>query len=449
MRTLSKITLTAAAVLLWSCSVYKEYERPENIVPDNLYNFTSGSPAPDSLCWRDFFTDPLLQNLIEEGLENNTDLQNAAQKVIEARSSLRASGLAYLPNLGFSPTFKLEKAESGSEASFGWNVPGVHASWEIDLSGRLFNNRRISRAALEEALAAEQTVRTELVAAIAESYYNLEMLDAQLAVSRTTAKSWKENVRIMKSMKDAGMTNAASVSQTEANSCSIDASLFDLEYRINKAENELAMLLGVPYRKFERGDLKSASLSRELSAGVPMDLLAHRPDVRAAEAALRKAGYNTALAHSAFYPSLTLTGDYGWQKALANPAQWILGAAAGLTAPVFNGGRNRAALKSAQARETQALNNFRQAILNAGGEVNDAVAKCRAAEGKKDLRENQIDALEQAVESTQALMRHSESTYLEVLTAQQSLLSAKLLQISDSFDNIQGIISLYRALGGE
>ncbi|MBQ7855777.1 MAG: efflux transporter outer membrane subunit [Alistipes sp.] len=449
------LILMVVAVLSGSCSVYQKYSRPQSISTEGLYG--EGVPAADTVtvadvCWRDFFTDTHLQRLIEQGLANNADMQIAAQRIVESEAALRTARLSFYPSFAFEPSFSTtNRFGKASTSSHSYTIP-VAASWEIDVAGRLLNSKRKAESVYEQSKLYRRSVQTNLIASIANCYYTLLMLDAQLHVSRTTAASWKENVRIMKAMKQAGMTNEASVSQTEANSCSIDASLFDLEYDIIQVENTLALLLGTTPQHFERGDIYNQSVRRDMMIGVPMQLLSRRPDVQSAERALEQAFYNTNLARAAFYPSLSIGADFGWTEQLgamiSSPGAWLVSAVAKLAAPIFNAGRNRANLKIAKAQQEEALIAFRQTLLQAGSEVNDALAQCRAARNKTDIRQRQIAALESAVNSTRQLMSHSESTYLEVLTAQQALLSAQLSQIADRFAAIQGSINLYHALGG-
>lgn len=239
------------------------------------------------------------------------------------------------------------------------------------------------------------------------------------------------------------MTNEASISQTEANACSVDASLHDLKYQIIQAENSLALLLGTTPQHFKRGVLDDAVLKGELLMGVPAQLLSRRPDVQEAEYNLQLAFYNTNLARADLYPSLTLTGSGGW-----GIAGFFANLAVNLFQPIFQGGKLRTNLRIAESRQREALENFRHKLLEAGNEVNGALAQCYSARNKTNIRKQQLASLESAVYSTRQLMSHSEATYLEVLTAQQSQLSARLQQISDRYEGIQGMIKLYRALGG-
>ena len=441
-----------AAVLLFcaGCSVYQEYTRPDLPELDGLYGL-AGTGDTLSLAdqgWRAFFTDPLLRELIARGLENNPQMKTASQRVIEAEASLQAARLALLPALDLAPSVSYGQ----SQVRYGGSVLGYGispaASWEVDLRGNLTNARRKAQAAYERSGVWHRSVQTELIASIARAYYTLQMLDAKLAISRQTADSWKENVRIMKAMKEAGMTNEASVSQTEANALSIEASLSDLEYQIRQVENSLCLLVGETPHGITVSRFDPSLYERDLQVGIPAQLLARRPDVRLAEYDLRMAFYDTQIARSAFYPALRLNGAFGWEKALTSPAGLLLSLGASAAEPIFARGRRKADLVIAKARQEEAAIAFHNSLLKAGTEVNDAIAKCRAAQSKTDLRIQQIADLRSAVNSTQQLMHNSGATYLEVLTAQQSLLSAELQQVGDRYDYIDGLISLYRALGG-
>lgn len=439
------LLILCIATLLTSCSIYKKYSRPEEISTKNLYGNIEKADTTTmaDISWREFFTDKHLQGYIEQGLKNNIDMRLAAERISQAELALQAARLAFIPSFGFEPQIGLGVA-ANSGKSLSYSLP-VKASWEIDIMARNINTKRRAEASLEYNRLYRRSVQTALVSAIANNYYTLLMLDAQLRISRSTSASWKENVRTMKAMKEAGMTNAASISQTEANSCSIDASLHDLEYKLVKALNSFALLLGVTPQDFPRGELNGMDFKQELFVGVPAQLLSRRPDVQQAEYNLKLAFYNTNIAHANLYPSLTITGD-GALK--GSPLTWAFSFLGKLVQPIFNAGKNRANYKIAQSQQREALLEFEHKLLEAGSEVNTALAQCRSARSKTNLRIRQIENLSQAVYSTRQLMSHSEATYLEVLTAQQSLLSARLQQVSDRFEGIQGVINLYRALGG-
>lgn len=442
-----------ACLGLGACSIYKSYERPDMPVVDSLYRQPTASVDTASLAtlsWRELFTDPQLQYLIETGLQNNTDLNIARLKVAEAEATLMTSRLAYLPSISFEPSGTLRHAE-GSATTKSYDI-AASAGWEIDIFGKLTNAKRGAKAALEQSEAYRQAVQTQLIATIANSYYSLLMLDAQLDISERTAVNWSENVRAMKALKAAGDATELAVSQSEASKLSVDASVASLRQQIDQMENTLTALLGIAPQKIERTTIAEQEFPNELSAGVPLQLLQRRPDVRQSEAALAQAFYATNAARSAFYPSITLSGSAGWTNAagaaITNPGQWLFTAVGSLVQPLFNRGRNIANLRIAKAQQEEALLSFRQSLLDAGTDVNNALIQWQTARRRQILDEQQIKSLESAVRSSELLMQHSSQNYLEVLTARQTLLQAELTAVSDRFDEIQGVINLYHALGG-
>lgn len=448
------ITITIFCATLTGCHIYRAYERPESVnVSDSLYRQpVAGEDTASlaSLSWKELFTDPQLQQLIETGLNNNTDLSIARLKVKEAEALLMTSRLSYLPSVSLTPQGTLTSAD-GNKASKTYNL-AASADWEIDLFGKLLNSKRGAQAALEQSEAYRQAVQTQLVATIANSYYTLLMLDEQLDISRRTAQTWDESVRTMKALKRAGQTTEMAVAQTEAGKLAVDASVLSVERQINEMENSLSTLLGLSPQAIERSTLKEQQFPDTLSTGVPLQLLSRRPDVRQCEAQLAVAYYATNSARSAFYPSITLSGSAGWTNAtgatVTNPGQWLLTAVGSLVQPLFNRGKNIANLKIAKAQQEEALLTFRQSLLDAGAEVNDALVQWQTARQRIRLDEQQVAALRSALRSSELLMQHSSQNYLEVLTARQSLLQAELDTTTDRFDEIQGVINLYHALGG-
>ncbi|WP_281696370.1 TolC family protein [Bacteroides clarus] len=451
------ITLSVSCLLLSSCGIYTTYERPSDINTDGLYgqDLNEEVVAVDtasiaSLSWRELFTDSHLQMLIEHALQSNTDLLSAQQRIKEAEATLSSAKLAYLPSFMLTPQGGVSSFDKSKGS---WTYTGIaSASWEIDIFGKLTNAKRRSKALYLQSLEYEQAVSTSLIANVANLYYTLLMLDEQYRISEETAVNWRESVRTMRAMMAAGMTNEASVSQSEANCRQVEASLLDLKQQIKEVENSLSILLGEVPGGIERGHLAGQDFPEDLTVGVPLQLLSRRPDVKSAELSLASAFYSTNAARSAFYPSITLSGTAGWTNSagnmIINPGKLLLSAVGALTQPLFNKGLNIAQLKITKAQQEEAKLAFQQALLNAGSEVNNALTQVQTARGKTELRTGQITSLENAVRSTQLLMQHGTSTYLEVLTAQQSLLSAQLTQVADRFDEIQGIINLYQALGG-
>ncbi len=434
-----------ASLVISSCGIYKQYEREDLPFVDSLYRrmpAAEDSISTASVTWDRFFTDPHLQSWIAAGLEYNSDLHIARLKVTEAEAALQAARWALLP---------------GADLSMQGGLPGqfsasLQASWQADIFGGLRNTKRKAQAALEQTQAYRQAVQTQLVATIANSYYTLLMLDEQLNISNRTLKTWEESIRTLEALKRAGKTNEAAVLQAKANRLSVEANVLTLEKEILATENALCALIGIVPMSITRGSLHDQSLPENLSAGVPLELLSRRPDVKQAEAALAQTFYATNTARASFYPNLTLSGAIGWTTGngsiALNPGSLISSLIASLTQPVFGRGVNKARLKAAQAQQEQAAYAFRQSLLDAGVEVNNALTLWQTAKKRVELDKRQVLNLQAAVWNTQLLMKHGNAEYLEVLTAQKNLLQAELTEVSDKFDAIKSTINLYQALGG-
>ena len=434
-------------VMMSSCSLYKEYERPEINFVDSLYNRI---PTADdyesiaSLTWRELFADTLLHNLIELGLENNTDLEIARIKIDQAAGALKSSKLSFFPDVSFS-------------AQVGVNQNGMSyslsptASWEVDIFGRKHNTKEGAKAALASAEAYQQAVQTQLIATIADAYYTLLMLDEQLDISKRTLNTWEENIRTLSALKRAGKTNEAAVLQAKANKVNVEASILTLEKQIIEQENSLSALLGLVPQEFERNELSEQIFPDTLLMGLPLSSLVNRPDVRQAEYKLVEAFYATNVARSYFYPSITLSGSVGWSGSdgvVINPGEWIFNAVGSLLQPIFNQGKIKAKVMISETQRQEALLNFKQTLLDAGTEANNALISWQTARKRLDSDKLQIVYLKGAVMNTQLLMKNGQADYLEVLTAQKNLLQAELTETNDKYLEIQSVITLYHALGG-
>lgn len=452
----NKLWISAACLLslMSSCGIYNRYSRPDDLPVDSLYLKSAVSDRDTaslaSLSWRDLFQDPALQRLVDRALQGNTDLQVAHRRIEAAEATLMSARLSYLPSFMLAPQGGVSSFDKSKGS---WTYTGVvAASWEVDIFGRITNAKRRAKELYLQSLDYEQAVLSSVVANVANLYYTLLMLDEQLRISEETAASWNESVRTMRSLMQAGLANEAAVAQSEATCRQVEASVHDLRLQINQVENSLSLVLGEVPGEIGRGRLADWRFEHGLAVGVPLQLLSRRPDVRSAERALAAAFYSTNAARSAFYPSVTLGGTAGWTNAagsmVLNPGKLLLSAVGNLTQPLFNKGQNIAGLKVAKAQQEEASLTFRQALLNAGREVNDALVQVQASREKLRLRRDQIASLQTAVASTELLMQYGNTTYLEVLTARQGLLSARLSQVAEQFGEIQGVITLYQALGG-
>ena len=442
-------------VLLSSCHIYRNYQRPENLPTDSLFREENSFQGTDSLSlgdlpWQEIFKDPLLQNYINYGLEHNTDMQTAFLRVDQAKAQLREARLSFLPSLTLSPQGTLTST-AGSKTVKTYELP-IQASWEVDLFGNLRNAKKGTQATLLQQQAYQQAVRSELIASIANTYYSLLMLDEQINISLATLEVWKEQVRTMEARMKVGEETENAITQTRASLYELEATHNDLIRQQRETENSLCTLLGMTSRSLERNSLSEQQFPETFSIGVPLRLLSRRPDIVQAEMTLANAYYTTNQARSAFYPSLTLSGSAGWTnslgQAVTNPGDWILSAVASLTQPIFNRGKLISNLRVSKDEEQIALLNYRQALLDAGQEVNDALYATESIRRSLDSHQKQCKELERTVQTSEALYRTGNATYLELLTARQSLLNAQLNVVSDSFTQCQAVINLYQALGG-
>lgn len=456
MRKITCITIICInMVLLSSCHIYRNYQRPDNLPTDSLFRDADNQPVTDSLSlgdlpWQEIFQDTLLQQYIRYGLEHNTDMQTALLRVDQAKAQLTAAKLSFLPSLTLSPQGTLTST-AGSKTVKTYELP-VQASWEIDLFGNLRNAKKGTQATLLQQQAYQQAVRSELIAGIANTYYSLLMLDEQVAISQSTLEVWKEQVRTMEARMKVGEETENAVTQARASLYELEATHNDLLRQQRETENSLCTLLGMTSRSLERGTLDKQIFPETLPTGIPVRLLSRRPDIVQAEMPLANAYYTTNQARSAFYPNLNLSGSAGWTNALGqavtNPGDWILSAVASLTQPLFNRGKLISNLRVSKDEEQIALLNYRQALLDAGQEVNDALYATESAGRSLESHRKQCRELERTVQTSEALYRTGNATYLELLTARQSLLNARLNVVTDSFTQCQAVINLYQALGG-
>ena len=426
---------------LSSCNIYRQFERPEVDVTDSYRNpdgiATTDTTSIADLSWTEIYTDPNLQALISYALENNTDLLVTMEQVKEAKAAFKSAKLSFFPSLGLS--FPASMTYSGGNLGIGYDA-SVVASWEVDLFGKLLNNKRQAQVVLLQTEEYQQAVRTQLIATIADYYFNLLALDKQLNIYIMTEKSWAVSVETIKAMKEGGMTTEAAVAQYEAYHASITAAIPEIKAAIMKQENALSALLGNHPETIKRGKLDDQKIDFEIEAGIPMQLLANRPDVRNAEYNLASMYYNTNIARSAFYPNLVIDGTLGWDM--------VINAVASLTQPLFSRGAIKANLEIAKSQEEEARLQFKQTLIDASMEVSNALITYEAELKKEIARDKQIVALYKAVEYTNELMKLGSSTYLEVLDAQQSLLSALISKTDDQLNKLNAVTSLYHALGG-
>ncbi len=450
--------LVSAAALMSSCGIYNKYERPEvnatGLVRDVTSNTDTLAVADTTsfgnLPWRSVFTDPQLQALIEQGLANNVDLLNAALNVKMVEAQLTAAKLAFVPSFTFSPQGTISSWD-GSKTTKTYSLP-INASWSIDLFGNLLNQKRSAQMALLATKDYQLVVKTNLIANIANAYYTLLMLDKQLEIVDNMTQLTKDTWNMMKLQKELNNAKETSVQSAEANYYSVLAQAADLKRQIRETENSLSLLLGQQAQTIGRGKLENQSLPTEFSTGVGIQMLNNRPDVHYAEMTLAQCFYDTQAARSQFYPNITISGSGAFTNSsgagIVNPGKWLLQAIGSLVQPIFQNGRLVAQLKVAKATQEQAYNTWQNAVLAAGSEVSNALVLYNSSDEKSKLEQKQIESLTKNVQYTKDLFSMGGSTYLEVITAQQSLLNAELAKVQDDFYKMQAVVNLYYALGG-
>lgn len=456
---LNKIILLAtASLVMTSCGLYNKYERPEvntkGLVRDTVSTTdtlaVSDTTSFGNLPWREVFTDSHLQSLIETALSNNTNLLNAALNVKMVEDQLMVAKLAFVPGFTFSPQGTLASWDGG-KTSKTYSLP-VTASWSIDLFGNLLNQKRSAQMALLATRDYQQVVQTKVISNVANMYYTLLMLDKQLEVVNDMTKLTEETWKIMKIQKELGSVKETSVQSAEANYYSVQAQATDLKRQIRETENSLSLLLGQQAQSIQRGTFEGQSLPAEFSTGVSLQLLNNRPDVHYAEMSLAQCFYDVNTARSRFYPNITISGTGAYTNSggggITNPGKWLLSAVGSLTQPIFAHGQIVAGLKAAKSKQEQAFNTWQNAVLSAGSEVSNALVLYNSSDEKSKLEEKQVASLKKNVEYNKMLFNDGSATYLEVITAQQSLLNAELSKVADDFYKMQAVVNLYYALGG-
>jgi len=451
------IILWMAALSLVGCSTIKslhsEY-KSQATVPADVFgkdlNMTTDSTSLAELSWREFFTDPLLQRLIDTALVRNTDLNSARIAIQQSEAALTAAKQAFFPTVVFAP--------SGSISSFGsskavktYNVP-LQVNWDIDAFGSIKSNKRKSEMLLMQATTAEQAVKANIISAVAQQYCTLLLLDQQLEILMSTDSLWNISLETQKILWENGKSYSTAVNQMESSYLNVKTSIVDTRRNIRQVENAICRLLAITPQHIERSHLGSYALPRGFKTGVPAMLLQNRPDIKMADLAMAEAFYNTQDARAAFFPSISLQGLAGWTNSagsvVVNPGKILLNAVASLTQPIYAQGKLKANLKINQLAQEDLMNQYVQTVIDAGSEVNEALADCQAAIEKRDYYSRQIEVLKSAYTGTHELMDNGKASYLEVLTAQETLLNAQLNEAINMYNGAQGIIALYIALGG-
>lgn len=453
---LSVILLT---MLLYSCGLNSKYQRQDLAHKDLFRDVDTTVADTNSIAdipWKEVFTDPVLQGLINEGINANLDLKVAVARMKSAEAALMQQRGALLPSVEIDGSATYAKLANTISVASGFATEQYQlygaASWELDIWGKLRSSKRGALADLLASDAYRRTVQTQLIATISTNYYALLALDQQLKITEETVESRKKYVQTVESLIDVGSVTGADLMQSKANRYAAEVTIPELKQQIREIENAMSTLLARSPGTIERSTLDDQQLEMELETGVPSLLLANRPDVQQAEMQLRSAFEAVNVARAYFYPQISLSGSVGYASTdasvLLDPANFFSRLAAGLVQPLFNQNTNRARLKANKAAQEEALYTFEQTFLSAGEEVSNALFSYEMALEKIDLRKEQLAALENAVDYNEELLEYSTASYVDVLTSQQNLLSAQLNAIDDRLQKLQAVVELYRALGG-
>ena len=457
------VLMFAVGFLFTGCGLYNKYEKTVEEPADpfgTTQDITSATSETSiaEMSWREFFIDPLLQQLIEQALANNTDLNTARINVEKSQISLRTKKLAFLPSLYFSPQGSFSKF--GSESwTRSYTIP-LDVSWDVDLFGSLRNKKRAAQAALLQAQMAEESTRSNLISSVAQEYFYLQLLDRELDILIATDSLWKASLDTQQALYENGQAYSTAVNQQESSWLDVKLQIVAIKRSIRSTENEICSLLCITPQHIERSKWyadeyhssadKRLFEERYMKIGVPAMMLERRPDIRLANFYIEEAFYNVQAARAAFYPSITLTGELGWSNngGFVNPGKLLLQLVGQLSQPIFARGQINANYKTAQLTEENLKKKYVQAVVDAGNQVNEAIADCRAARENHEYYHRQVEVLHEAYNGTHELMDNGKAQYLEVLTAQESLLNAQLNEASNMYNGAQALISLYIALGG-
>ena len=459
----------ATSLMLTGCGTFDKYEQKAE-APSNVFGTMQGIKATGNssiaqMSWREFFTDPKLQKLIEQVLANNTNLNSARIAVEKSEASLKMAKMAYLPSLYFSPQGTLASFD-GSAFSKTYNLP-LQLSADIDAFGSITNKKRAANAVLFQAQMSEEVIKANLISTTAQQYYMLQVLDRQLEILTMTDSLWNASLETQKSLYENGKAYSTAVSQMESSYLNIKTQIVDARRNIRATENAICKLLAIAPQHIDRAKWGSSALhhpeaqgdtgqrmfdTQFLKIGVSATMLEQRPDIRMANYAMEEAFYNTQAARATFLPSITLSGTVGWTNSagsvVVNPGKMFLNLVGQLTQPIFARGKLKGNLKISQLTEEDLQKKYVQTVIDAGNQVNEAIADCQAAREKHQFYHRQVEVLHDAYIGTHELMDNGKANYIEVLTAQENLLSSQLNEAMNMYKGAQAVIALYIALGG-
>ncbi len=448
-----------------SCRMGKNYQRPTVLLPES---FNQNAQVTDTnsiadIPWRNFFTDPVLQELIDSGISRNYDLSYALRNINIAQSQVRQAswlwypqltaqiGVQYSRNSDNGPLGVKNGALSNSSNDY---LGSVSMNWEIDIWGRISRQQEASMANYLQTYEAAKAVQTRLVADIAQGYFSLLMLDQQLSETKKTLALTTDFVKLTRLLFNAGEVTYLAIQQAESQMYSTAQLVPMIEQAIQIQENSLQLLTGnLPGAIHREVVLTDIHFSDSLATGVPVAILNRRPDVRADEMSLVKANAQVGISQANMYPALTITAGTGFESLKAS--SWfnipgsLFGLAGGaLVQPILQGRQLKTQFEIAKQQREQAVILFRQSVLNAAIEVSNALIQVSKLKEQEIIAKQRNDTLSAAVGNAQLLFKNDLADYLEVITAQQTALDAELSLAFIQRAELNARVELYRSLGG-
>lgn len=474
---LAVICLLFGSLLLTSCKVGKDYRRPHLNLPEKYRDeiTPTDSVGIGNIYWRDFFVDTTLRQIIDTAIVYNYDMRKALKNIQIANQRVFQARAEFLPdvnatlgsvnrqyrsqNFYSNPSSKYyeTKGKEAPENMYDYtmqHISGIGFSWELDIWGKI---RRMNERTLAEYLQtyeARKLLQTQLVANIAEGYYNLLMLDAQLEVAQRNLQLTDSTLRIVKLQRDAGQVTSLAIQQTESQRLAAQSLIPQLERQVVVQENTLKALAGqLPDRIERSSSLTDFLIEDSVSVGIPLYMVSHRPDVKAAELALRAANANVGVTQAYQYPMLTIEAEGGVNSMLSknwfNIPGSLFGSIIGnLTAPVFNKRRIKTDIEVAKLERDKAELDFQQVVLDAINEITNTLITFKKLQEEYDIAENRVKVAQLGIKQAGLLFKAGYATYLEVITAQQNAIDSELELVSLKQQLLLARVELYRALGG-
>lgn len=460
------ITLAGIFFILSGCKITKDIARPTPPLPATF----RGADQTDSsgiaaIQWRQFFTDPSLQKIIDSALLHNFDLQVAVQNIEAAKLIVSQAKLGYFPEAKLQAAAAINRPSDNSLNGLSLSQflgksyiedysLSAMLSWEADIWGKIKNQKKNALAEFMQTTEAKKALQTTIVATVSKGFYDLLMLDAQLEIAKKTLVLNDSTLFIVNLQFESGQLSSLAKDQTEAQRLVAAQLIPKLEQNIEIQENALSVLSGsFPDKKERESQLNKILVKENLSAGIPSQLLEKRPDVKSAELGVTMANAKVGITKASLYPALNITAVTGvnsfeFDKWFNLPASLFGTVTGGITAPIFNSKKLRTQYEVAKVQREQAILQFKQTVLVAVQEVSDALAKIKKQEEQYDIAKERVAKLQKAIGNADMLFKSGMATYLEVIVAQGNLLAAELELATIKKDRLVSNVELYRALGG-